>query len=1124
MNISPKHHSSHNTASATNDGKPAQDRNGGSSRNWLPAGVMLTMLMIMQGTPALAKVVPMSNEEVIQRSKLIFVGTVLEKTARWNDKGNLIVTDYRFEVEDVLHGTADAELVLTFAGGQLPEEGQAVSDVPEFSVADHLLLMIEDSKTPLLSPVTGMHQGIMPDAANPNRWSIIQPNGARAPFGAVVEVLRAQIPAIKSRPFPDRRVPAFLQGAVLKDLPSKVYDPTDTAQAALENAFPPQRDPGAGADIPAAPNQPIPITGQVDPPGYGDAAMYWSYSHRAKNVPIVFNPLPSGGLIGDHDQFQMSYWNDYGDIYRVIASTGTWAWGNDRYDIAGFVNEATMVAQFGSGWGASTLAVCWLRWDGTGFSIEADIAMNPAFSWTTDDYSTYNNVNLHNADHTLLHEIGHSWGLEHQFNALSVMNYAPHKYRAYNVLYGDDTMAIRAAFPGNAIARTDLGVSLFFSNGFQDFDDSDLSSTTVPRGSSFTVSNFVLENPGTVTVADPTLDWYLVPTINSWSGNIYIGTTTHASLAGDTFFLTSRTLTVPSFTPIGSYYLGAFVANGSDSIGDNNSSWLDRLISVTCPSQSAPTGVTATDGTYCDRVRVSWTAPSGATEYLVYRGGSAISSWISGTSYDDFTAGSGVYSYQVRARNSCLTQSGLSSSDNGSRCPVVTVTATDATAGEAGTGEGAGTLRFSRTGSTTSGLTANYTVGGTAGSGTDYNSIGTMVAFAAGSATADKTVNVIEDTLVEVDETVIVSLGAGGGYTVGTPNSATVTIKNDDLPVVTVTATDPVAGEPGSGQEKGKFTFSRTGPTTAALTANYTVGGSAASGPDYTPIGTTVTFAAGSATKTKNVIVADDSDVEPNETVEVTLAAGSGYSVGSPSAATVTIEDDDVPSAVVTVAATDSIAGEPGSGQDKGKFTFSRTGPTTAALTVNYSVGGSAASGPDYTPIGTTVTFAAGAATKIKNVIVADDGDVESDETVVVTLAAGSGYSVGSPGAATVTIQDDDAPAATIVTVTASDPMAGEPGSGQEKGKFTFSRTGSTAAELTVTYTVGGSAASGPDYTPIGTTVTFAAGSATKNKTVIVADDTDVEPNETVRVTLAAGGGYSVGSPSSATVTIQDDD
>ncbi|MBL9212134.1 MAG: S8 family serine peptidase, partial [Opitutaceae bacterium] len=122
------------------------------------------------------------------------------------------------------------------------------------------------------------------------------------------------------------------------------------------------------------------------------------------------------------------------------------------------------------------------------------------------------------------------------------------------------------------------------------------------------------------------------------------------------------------------------------------------------------------------------------------------------------------------------------------------------------------------------------------------------------------------------------------------------------------------------------------------------------------------------------------------------------------------------PPVVVTVVATDASAGEPASGQGTGTFTFSRTGSTASALTVNFAVSGTATSGADFTALGTTVTFLAGSATATQSVAVLDDVLVEGSETVVVTLAAGVGYTSGSPSSATVTIQDDEAGATAFVT------------------------------------------------------------------------------------------------------------
>jgi fibronectin type 3 domain-containing protein len=70
---------------------------------------------------------------------------------------------------------------------------------------------------------------------------------------------------------------------------------------------------------------------------------------------------------------------------------------------------------------------------------------------------------------------------------------------------------------------------------------------------------------------------------------------------------------------------------------------------------SAPTGVTASDGTYTDKVAVSWTGSTGATSYQVYRATSDLGkkfgpSTTAGTSSDDTTAIPGVtYYYFVKA-------------------------------------------------------------------------------------------------------------------------------------------------------------------------------------------------------------------------------------------------------------------------------------------------------------------------------------------------------------------------------------------------------------------------------------------------------------------------------------------
>nr|WP_287115951.1 Calx-beta domain-containing protein [Microcystis sp. M_OC_Ca_00000000_C217Col] len=98
---------------------------------------------------------------------------------------------------------------------------------------------------------------------------------------------------------------------------------------------------------------------------------------------------------------------------------------------------------------------------------------------------------------------------------------------------------------------------------------------------------------------------------------------------------------------------------------------------------------------------------------------------------------------------------------------------------------------------------------------------------------------------------------------------------------------------------------------------------------------------------------------------------------------------------VVTVVATDAVAGEPA---NNGQYTLTRTGSTASALTVNIAMSGTATNGKDYTTIPTTVTFLAGSPTAVVNLNVIDDTLQEGTETATLTVLAGSGYTPGSLG------------------------------------------------------------------------------------------------------------------------------
>jgi hypothetical protein len=224
------------------------------------------------------------------------------------------------------------------------------------------------------------------------------------------------------------------------------------------------------------------------------------------------------------------------------------------------------------------------------------------------------------------------------------------------------------------------------------------------------------------------------------------------------------------------------------------------------------------------------------------------------------------------------------------------------------------------------------------------------------------------------------------------------------LPVVTVVASDGSAAE--AGLATGTFTVTRDAVTSVALTVGYAVGGSATGGSDYGALSGSVVIPADQVAAVVTVVPLQDSFDENPETVTVTSLSGSGYAVGSPSLATVTITDDDDGLPVVWVVADDDQATE--QGPTPGTFKVHRSGSTSSALTIVYALGGTADSGSDYASLGASVVIPAGRSSAVVTVSPVDDGRDENSETVTLTLRSGSHYSVGSPSSATVTIFDND--------------------------------------------------------------------------------------------------------------------
>ncbi len=432
-------------------------------------------------------------------------------------------------------------------------------------------------------------------------------------------------------------------------------------------------------------------------------------------------------------------------------------------------------------------------------------------------------------------------------------------------------------------------------------------------------------------------------------------------------------------------------------------------------------------------------------------------------------------------------------------------------------GSGMLTVTVKRTGTAVGLAGIRYaTANGTASAGSDYTSVSGTLSWAAGE-NSDKTFNVpiVPDSVGEPSETFTVILSSPtGDAALGTPASAIVTILDDD-PVVTIVASDSTATE--VGLTTGQFTITRTGVTASPLTVYFTVSGTATSGSDYEAIGTTVTIPASASSAAITVTPIDDSLIEANETVVLTLNADASYAIGSTGSATVTIISDDSHGSIRLSASAYSV-NESGSTVT---VTVMRTGGSIGAVGINYATAnGTAAAGADYTAASGTLSWPDGdMSDKTFSVSIIDDLLGEPSEIFSVALSSpAGGAALGTPNTATVTILDNEP----VLGITASASTATE--AGLTAGQFRVTRTGPTTSPLTVNFTVSGTALSGSDYAAIGTSVTIPVGASEATIAVMPLDDAQYELNETVIATLASDPSYTVGSPNSATVTIVSND
>ncbi len=217
--------------------------------------------------------------------------------------------------------------------------------------------------------------------------------------------------------------------------------------------------------------------------------------------------------------------------------------------------------------------------------------------------------------------------------------------------------------------------------------------------------------------------------------------------------------------------------------------------------------------------------------------------------------------------------------------------------------QGSVVLELQRTGGTDGAVSVRVnTQNGSAMSGSDYQAISSqLVTWADGdSRRQNVTLNLVNDDVVENDETMSVTIGSatgGVGIGVGTVN---LTIEDDDTLVVddagqvSFTRTAMSVSE---GQGSVVLQLRRTGGSDGAISVRVnTQNGSATSGSDYQAISNRlVTWADGdSGGRSVTLNLVNDSVVESDERLSVSIGSATGGASIGVSTVNVTIEDDDV--------------------------------------------------------------------------------------------------------------------------------------------------------------------------------------------------------------------------------------
>ena len=385
--------------------------------------------------------------------------------------------------------------------------------------------------------------------------------------------------------------------------------------------------------------------------------------------------------------------------------------------------------------------------------------------------------------------------------------------------------------------------------------------------------------------------------------------------------------------------------------------------------------------------------------------------------------------------------------------------------------------------------------------------------FAAGGQTGARTVTIgpggtgfltvttQRDDVDEADGAIETTIAAGRDYDIVAPGSARIDVTDGGAP------TPRIGIAPGPAVVEGApamFTLTASPPPETAIEVMVSVG-------------ETGRFAAGGQTGTRTVTIGADGTArfsviteadeigETGGSIAATVEPGALYAVGFPVAARVSVIDGDASRPMVSID-----PGAPLVEGDTAIFTLSAIPPPEAEFAVEVEVSERGRFSATGQTGARTVTVGADGA-GVLTVETEDDGDDEHAGSITAAIRSGADYSLGFPGSATVTVNDNDAAAGDVaVSVSDAQVIEGDPGS-RAHLRFGVTLDRPSDQPVLVIYDLHGtagtadtaSATAGTDYWHTGRFVRIPPGETEARVMVRVIDDDEYEPRpETLRLTI----------------------